>query len=171
MATQDKVASALVQISLLRRGHSDDPANNVSPKWYVAMNVRGRTPWTSPSRDSQRCFFNTGSLVSAASLPDDGILVFVRILSHTAFCCPTNPSSRSYWLSFQDSTWGFRSRNRQHAISMADGEHTALPHSTHRHADGLQTLEARGHDSPVQHVRQGREESVLSYCAYGLTLL
>lgn len=54
---------------------------------------------------------------------------------------------------------------------MADGEHTALPHSTHRHADGLQTLEARGHDSRVQHVRQGREESVQSYCAYGLTLL
>lgn len=41
MVTQDKVASALVQISLLRRGHSDDPANNVRPKWYTAMCVSG----------------------------------------------------------------------------------------------------------------------------------
>lgn len=50
---------------------------------------------------------------------------------------------------------------------MADDEHTVLPHSAHRHADGLQTLEARGHDSRAQHVRQGREECVLSYCVYG----
>lgn len=84
---------------------------------------------------------------------------------------PRTHSSGSYWLSLYDSTLGFRSRNRQHAISMADGEHTALPHSTHQHADGLQTLEARGHDSRVQHVRQGREEYVQPYCVYGPTLL
>lgn len=70
-----------------------------------------------------------------------------------------------------DSTLGFRSRNRQHAISMVDGEHTALPRSSHQHANGLQTLEARGHDSRVQHGRQGREESAQSYCEYGLMLL
>ena len=84
---------------------------------------------------------------------------------------PRTHSSGSYWLSLHDSTLGFRSRNRQHAISMADGEHTALPHSTHRHADGLQTLEASRHDSRVGHVQQGRVEYVQSYCEYGPTLL
>lgn len=84
---------------------------------------------------------------------------------------PRTHSTRSYWLTLHDSTLGCRSRNRQHAISMADDEHTVLPHPAHPHVDGLQTLEARGHGSRAQHVRQGREECVLSYCVYGPMLL
>lgn len=34
-----------------------------------------------PDRPAKQCFFNTVSLISAASLTKDGILVFARILS------------------------------------------------------------------------------------------
>lgn len=70
MVTQDKVASALVQISLLRRWHSDHPAITLAQKGtnspselLAAISTLSRSRY----RASQRCSFNTGSLISAAS--------------------------------------------------------------------------------------------------------
>lgn len=98
MVTQDKVASALVQISLLRRWQPDDPATTLAQN---GTNCAISTLSRSRYRASQQFFFNTASLISAAALTKDGISVFTRILQ-TASCCHTNPFQ---WVVLAESSW------------------------------------------------------------------
>ncbi len=106
------------------------------------------------------CFFN--DIVRGCGLShrrgDSCLLMSLLLATNPSQCVALADRSNVAELSPTDSTWECRSRSPQHAILRAYFEHATLPRSVHRHEDGLQTLEAARHDSPVRHVLRGRVE-------------